>query len=84
MAESLKAITVNLGLTSYGEVGDQFDPELHEALMHSSSADVSEPTCVQILQPGYKVGERIIRPARVAVAGPSDDGLAADVTDTPG
>ena len=36
--------------------------------MHSYSADVTEPTCVQILQPGYKVGERILRPARVAVA----------------
>jgi len=84
VAESLEGITVSLGLTSYGEVGDRFDPELHEALMHSDSADVSEPTCAQILQPGYKVGERIIRPSRVAVAGPSDDGPAADTTDTPG
>ena len=40
--------------------------------MHSYSPDVTEPTAVQILQPGYKVGERIIRPARVAVAEPSD------------
>ena len=44
--------------------------------MHSYSADVTEPTAVQILQPGYKVGERIIRPARVAVAEPGGD--AAD------
>ncbi len=40
--------------------------------MHSYSPDVAETTCVQILQPGYKVGERIMRPARVAVAEPSD------------
>jgi len=78
VAESLEGIAVKLGLTSYGEVGDPFDPMLHEALMHSYSADVSEPTCVQILQPGYKVGERIIRPARVAVAEPSDDGPMVD------
>ena len=38
----------------------------------ATSADVTEPTCVQVLQPGYKVGERILRPARVAVAEPTD------------
>jgi molecular chaperone GrpE len=62
-----------LGLVSYGEKGEPFDPTLHEALMHSYSDQVSEPTCVQILQPGYKVGDRTIRPARVAVAEPSGD-----------
>jgi molecular chaperone GrpE len=72
VAESLEGTAVKLGLTSYGENGDPFDPTLHEALMHSYSADVTEPTCVQILQPGYKVGERIIRPARVSVAEPVD------------
>src|SRR5215475_5470916 len=72
VAESLEGIAVKLGLTSYGEVGDPFDPMLHEALMHSYSADVSEPTCVRILQPGYKVGDRILRPARVAVAEPGE------------
>ena len=40
--------------------------------MHSYSPDVTEPTCVQILQPGYKVGDRILRPARVAVAEPGE------------
>jgi molecular chaperone GrpE len=40
--------------------------------MHSYSADVTEPTCVRILQPGYKIGDRILRPARVAVAEPGD------------
>jgi molecular chaperone GrpE len=76
VAESLEGIVTKLGLTTYGENGDPFDPTLHEALMHSYSADVTEPTCVQILQPGYRVGERIIRPARVAVAEPG--GEAAD------
>ena len=41
--------------------------------MHSYSPDVTEPTCVRILQPGYKVGDRILRPARVSVAEPGDD-----------
>jgi molecular chaperone GrpE len=70
VAESLEAATVKLGLTSYGEDGDPFDPNLHEALMHSYSPDVTDTTCVRILQPGYKVGDRILRPARVAVAEP--------------
>jgi molecular chaperone GrpE len=73
VGESLEGIASKLGLTSFGESGDPFDPTLHEALMHSYSADVTEPTAVQILQPGYKVGERIIRPARVAVAEPGGD-----------
>ena len=72
VAESLEAATVKLGLNSYGEDGDPFDPNLHEALMHSYSPDVTETTCARILQPGYKVGDRILRPARVAVAEPGE------------
>jgi molecular chaperone GrpE len=78
VAESLEAITVKLGLATFGENGDPFDPTIHEALMHEYSGDVSEPTCVRILQPGYMVGDRIIRPARVAVAEPGDDVPASD------
>jgi molecular chaperone GrpE len=77
VAESLESSAAKLGLTPFGEAGDPFDPTLHDALMHSYSADVTEPTAVQILQPGYKVGDRIVRPARVAVAEPSGDGDAA-------
>ncbi len=72
VADSLESAVTKLGLTAFGENGDPFDPTLHDALMHSYSAEVTEPTCVQILQPGYKVGDRIVRPARVAVAEPSD------------
>ena len=59
-----------LGLESFGEVGDPFDPTVHEALMHEHSDDVAEPTASAILQPGYRIGERVLRPARVAVADP--------------
>jgi len=72
VAEALESAAAKLGLTTFGESGEPFDPNVHEALMHSYSPDVTEPTCVQILQPGYKVGERILRPARVAVAEPTD------------
>jgi molecular chaperone GrpE len=71
VADSLQAALGRLGLAAYGEKGDPFDPKIHEALTHSYSSDVTEDTCVEILQPGYKVGERILRPARVAVAEPA-------------
>jgi molecular chaperone GrpE len=71
VADSLQAALSRLGLVTYGEKGDSFDPKIHEALTHSYSSDVAEDTCVEILQPGYKVGERILRPARVAVAEPA-------------
>jgi molecular chaperone GrpE len=78
VAESLEAATAKLGLETFGDAGEPFDPRVHEALMHSYSTEVTEPTCVQILQPGYRVGDRIIRPARVAVAEPGDDETGQD------
>jgi len=81
VAEALEAAVAKLRLTAFGEAGDPFDPKVHEALMHSYSAEVTEPTCVQILQPGYQVGERILRPARVAVAEPTDPSGARTATD---
>jgi molecular chaperone GrpE len=78
VADSLEATVTKLGLVSFGTEGEPFDPNVHEALTHSYSAAVTEPTCVQILQPGYKVGERIVRPARVAVAEPADEVATAD------
>src|SRR5580698_6277710 len=70
VGESLETTVAKLGLVSYGEEGEVFDPQVHNAIAHSYSPDVAEPTCVKILQPGYKVGERIVRPASVAVAEP--------------
>jgi|HubBroStandDraft_1064217.scaffolds.fasta_scaffold200532_1 molecular chaperone GrpE len=83
VAEALEAAATKLGLTPFGEAGEPFDPNVHEALMHSYSPDVTEPTCVQILQPGYKVGERILRPARVAVAEPTDPAGARPAAQAP-
>jgi molecular chaperone GrpE len=71
VADSLQAAVTKLGLVSYGQRGDAFDPKIHEALTHMYSPDVTEDTCVEVFQPGYKVGERILRPARVAVAEPA-------------
>ncbi|MFI0369266.1 nucleotide exchange factor GrpE [Actinomadura sp. 1N219] len=70
VAESLEAVTGKLGLERYGEKGEPFDPVVHEALMHGYSAEVTETSVMDVLQPGYRIGERILRPARVAVAEP--------------
>ena len=80
VADSLQAALTKLGLVSYGQRGDAFDPKIHEALTHTYSPDVTEDTCVEVLQPGYRVGERILRPARVAVAEPATgpDGSSND------
>jgi molecular chaperone GrpE len=72
ISEALEGKVAKLGLEKYGEKGEPFDPTVHEALTHSYSDEVTEPTCVEILQPGYRVGDRILRPARVAVAEPAE------------
>jgi molecular chaperone GrpE len=70
VADQLTAITTRLGLEKYGSEGEEFDPQIHEALLHDTSADVEVSTATKILQPGYKYKERILRPARVAVTDP--------------
>lgn len=84
VAEELARVAGKYGVESFGSKGDPFDPHIHEALMHvpaQPDAPVAEgvtgPSCVEILQPGYKIGDRILRPARVAVADPPESSAAA-------
>ena len=70
VADQLINTTTKLGLEKYGEDGDEFDPQIHEALMHETSAEVTVPTASKILQPGYKFKDRVLRPARVSVTDP--------------
>ncbi len=70
VADRITATVERLGLTKFADAPVAFNPEIHEALTHEVSKDVSEPTASKILQPGYKFKERIIRPARVAVTDP--------------
>ncbi|MBK3577055.1 nucleotide exchange factor GrpE [Streptomyces sp. MBT65] len=78
VAESLETAAAKMGLQQFGKEGEPFDPTIHEALMHSYAPDVTETTCVAILQPGYRIGERTIRPARVAVAEPQPGAVKAE------
>jgi molecular chaperone GrpE len=76
VADQLASLTNRFGLEKYGTDGDAFDPQIHEALMHDTSADVAVPTASKILQPGYKYKERILRPARVAVTEPEEQSVS--------
>ena len=71
VADKLDATLARLGLESFGEPGDAFDPALHEALLQDGAVQVAVPTCTQVLQRGYRTGDRVLRPARVAVASPA-------------
>lgn len=58
-------------LERFGAAGETFDPTIHEALMAVDSTEVAEPTIALVLQPGYRLGERVVRPARVQVSNPA-------------
>ena len=73
VADQLNTIVSRIGLEKYGTDGEVFDPQIHEALMHDTSADVAVPTASKILQPGYKYKERVLRPARVSVTDPAGE-----------
>jgi molecular chaperone GrpE len=72
VADQLQTITSKLGLTKFSDVDVPFDPNIHEALMHSTSPEVTETSVTQVLQPGFKFKDRVIRPARVAVTDPEN------------
>jgi molecular chaperone GrpE len=84
VAQSLESIVTKLGLVAFGTEGEPFDPNVHEAVSLIQAPGVTEPTCVRILQPGYKVGERIVRPTRVIVAEPGDSAETPDQPDESG
>ena len=67
MAELLK-IFGNLGVEVYGEAGDLFDPNLHNAILHVDDESIPENTITQVFQQGFKMGEKIVRFAMVQVA----------------
>jgi len=77
VGEALESLVARMGLKKYGEKGDEFDPSVHEALTMVPSADVTVPTVIEVFQPGYLMGERVVRPARVVVAGPTEQDAGA-------
>ena len=64
----LVSILNNLGVEIFGEVGETFDPNIHNAVMHTEDENVAENTITQVFQKGFKLGEKIVRFAMVQVA----------------
>lgn len=74
VADKLTGTLSRLGLAVYGAEGDEFDPNLHEAVQFGTSADVTQPTVTTVLRRGYLFDERVLRAAVVVVTGPEHEG----------
>ena len=70
VAVKLRGSLEKYGLRSVGEVGEPFDPNFHEAVVQLPSAEVTVQTVADVIDPGYALGERLIRAAKVAVSVP--------------
>ena len=67
MAELVKIFT-SLGVEIFGNVGDQFDPNLHNAVMHIENEELPENSISAVFQKGFKIGDKVVRFAMVQVA----------------
>ncbi|MCQ2478499.1 MAG: nucleotide exchange factor GrpE [Clostridia bacterium] len=68
IVKQLTALSENLNLKTIGEVGETFDPNIHDAVMHIEDENLGENTVAEVLQKGYKLGDTVVRPAMVKVA----------------
>ncbi|MFI8188593.1 nucleotide exchange factor GrpE [Streptomyces sp. NPDC085946] len=86
VADTLASRAGALGLVEFGEVGDVFDPARHDALTHHVSPAADRLVCTAVLRPGYRLGDRLLRPAHVEVTGPPPPGSGdrPGDADTPG
>ncbi|GAA2300155.1 hypothetical protein GCM10009853_065690 [Glycomyces scopariae] len=73
VADQLVNALTKQGLEAFGVKGDPFDPQIHEAVAHMQMPDVDGPTCIDVMRSGYRLGDKLLRPALVAVAEPSDE-----------
>ena len=64
----LREVMTNLGVEEFGEVGETFDPNIHNAVMHTDDEAFAENTIAEVFQKGFKIGEKVIRFAMVKVA----------------
>ncbi|MFT2817564.1 nucleotide exchange factor GrpE [Leifsonia sp. A12D58] len=72
IAAKLRSSVEKLGLTPFGEVGEDFDPTIHEAIFQQPSADVTTETVADVAETGYRLGSTLLRAAKVVVRVPSD------------
>ena len=72
VAQKLRAAGEKFGLVSFGAKGDRFDPELHDALVQNPNPEVTVAEVADVIEPGYKIQDRLLRPAKVAVFLPAE------------
>ena len=70
ISEKLDGALAKFGIERYGAVGEEFDPNVHEALMHQDDDTRETTTVLHVIESGYRLGEKVVRAARVAVVGP--------------
>jgi len=78
VADKVVAALQAQGLEPFGAIGDGFDPDVHEAVQHGTSPDVDKPTVTAVLRLGYRFGDRVLRPAMVAVTDAGGDTTLPD------
>tara|TARA_R110002124_G_scaffold62990_7_gene171978 strand:- start:1725 stop:2393 length:669 start_codon:yes stop_codon:yes gene_type:complete len=72
VAQKINSSFERFGLRKIGEKGEAFDPAFHEAVVHLNDPDATENTIADVIEPGYILGERVVRAAKVAVSGPTE------------
>ena len=77
VADRLTETLTRAGLSGFGQVGDTFDPSVHEAVAHGTSAEVDGPTVTIVMRRGYRFGEKVLRPAMVEVTDHDPDAVPA-------
>lgn len=72
IAEKLRTLAERIGLVTYGEAGEVFDPQQHEAIFQAPTPGTTEPTILEVVEIGYRLGTVELRPAKVVVAVPTE------------
>ncbi len=70
IAEKVRGVAEKMGMTAYGEAGEAFDPQHHEAIFQAPTPGVEVATVLEVVEVGYRLGETELRPAKVVVAVP--------------
>src|SRR6195952_3392022 len=83
VAERVLGLLDGLGVAAFGGAGDPFDPALHEAVIHDTSAEVTVPTATTVLRQGFRRGDRVLRTAMVAVTDPEAPAPEAPAPEAP-
>jgi len=72
IAEKVRTVVERLGVVSYGEKGDEFDPQHHEAIFQQPTPGAEKTTVLEVVEVGYRLGDVELRPAKVVVAVPAE------------